>query len=96
MNHADLIAAIGASQTAQPPATLGFTHAVVIVCACANTTPLNLSRTLNELGIDGISFQGAVFNSIRKSGFSIDIDTIPDAPTSTLIAVVTVIQNAKA
>lgn len=96
MNHADLIAAIGGSQTAQPPATLGYAHAVVIVCACANTSPLNLSRTLNELGMDGISFQGAVYNSIRRSGYAIDIDAIPDAPTSTLIAVVTVIQNAKA
>lgn len=96
MNHADLIAAISTAQGAQEPATLGYTQAVVIVCACANTSPLNLSRTLNDLGIDGISFQGAVFNAVRKSGYSIDIDSIPDAPTSTLIAVVAVVQNATA
>jgi len=96
MNHNDLITAMTQAQAGQAPPTLGYSQAVVIVCACANTSPLNLSRTLNDLGVDGISFQGCVYNSVRKSGYTIGIDKIPDAPTTTLISVVAVIQNATA
>lgn len=73
---------------------LGHAAAVVIVCACANTSPLNLPRTLEELGVDGISFQGCVFNGVRRAGGTIGIDQIPDSPGTRLIAVVNVIQNA--
>ncbi len=73
---------------------LGHAAAVVIVCACANTSPLNLARSLQELGVDGVSFQGCVFNGVRRAGCTIDIDDIPDAPDTTLIQVVNVIQNA--
>lgn len=73
---------------------LGHAAAVVIVCGCANTSPLNLPRTLQELGVDGVSFQGCVFNGVRRAGCTIDIDTIPDSPDTTLIEVVNVIQNA--
>jgi hypothetical protein len=82
------------AQTGTAPATLGYPKAVVIACTCANTSPLNLSKTLNDLGVDGVSFQGAVFNSVRKSGYSIAIDSIPDAPATILVAVVEAIQNA--
>jgi len=74
---------------------LGYVRAVNIVCTAANTDARNLPRTLSELGVDGISFQGTVFNGICKAGYTIDIDSIPDAPTSTLLSVVAVIQNAK-
>jgi hypothetical protein len=75
-------------------ATLGHAAAVVIVCACANTSPLNLARTLAELGVDGVSFQGCVFNGVRRAGFTIDIDDIPDSSDTTLIEVVNIIQDA--
>ena len=75
-------------------AFLGHAAAVVIVCACANTSPLNLARTLDELGLDGVSFQGCVFNGVRKAGCTIDIDDIPDSSDTTLIQVVNVIQDA--
>ena len=80
--------------TAAEGGFLGHAAAVVIVCACANTSPINLTRTLQELGVDGVSFQGCVFNSVRRAGCRIDIDTIPDSPDTRLIDVVNVIQDA--
>jgi hypothetical protein len=74
--------------------TLGYSRAVDIACASANTDHRNLSRTLSELGVEGVSFQGTVFNAIRDAGYTIDYDSIPDAPTSTLLSVVGVIENA--
>ena len=74
--------------------TLGFARAVDIVCKAANSDQHNLSRTLSELGVDGISFQGTVFNGIARAGYTIAIDSIPDAPSSTLLSVAAVIENA--
>ncbi|HEY1985850.1 MAG TPA: hypothetical protein VGG85_10590 [Terracidiphilus sp.] len=74
---------------------LGYTRAQDIACESANTDRRNLSRTLDELGVNGISFQGTVFNAIGEAGYTIDIDSIPDSPSSTLLSVVAVIQNAK-
>lgn len=85
----------GAEKPEDEASTLGFSHAIDIVCAAANTDPRNLSRTLGDLGVDGVSFQGTVFNGIREAGYLIDIDSIPDAPTSTLFSVAGEIQNAK-
>lgn len=73
---------------------LGHPRAVNTVCICANTSQLNLFRTLSELGVDGIPFQICVFGTVKRLGYSIDVDDIPDAPDSTLISVVNVIQNA--
>jgi hypothetical protein len=73
---------------------LGHAAAVVIECACANTSPLNPPSTLQELGVDGVSFQDCVFNGVRRAGCTIDIDSISDSPDTTLIEVVNVIQNA--
>jgi hypothetical protein len=75
---------------------LGFARAVNIVCTAANTDKRNLARTLSELGVEGVSFQGMVFNGIRRAGCTIDFDSIPDAPDTTLIAVAEAIQNAPA
>jgi len=46
---------------------LGHALAVVIVRACADTSPLNLPRTLAELGVNGNSFQVCVFNRVTKA-----------------------------
>jgi len=73
---------------------LGHARAVVTVCTCANSSPANLFSTLNDLGVNGISFQQCVFGSVVNLGYSIGVDSIPDAPTSTLISVVDIIQNA--
>jgi hypothetical protein len=84
-----------AVQSSEADAFLGYTRAVSIVCTSANTDARNLPRTLDELGVEGISFRGTVFNGICHAGYTMDIDSIPDAPTSTLLSVVAVIQNAK-
>lgn len=76
------------------PAFLGHDRAVRIVCRCANTIPANLSSTLEELGVDGNSFQTCIFSSVTGLGYSIKIDDIPDAPDTKLIKVVSTIQNA--
>lgn len=73
---------------------LGHDRAVGIVTACAKTSRLNLSRTLSELGVDGISFQQCVFQGINDLGYEIGIDDIPDSPDTALIKVVSAIQNA--
>ena len=73
---------------------LGHPRAVVIVTMAANTSPTNLARSLAQLGVNGIPFQKAVFQGVVGLGYSIEIDAIPDAPSTTLIQVVTVIQNA--
>ncbi len=74
--------------------TLGFVRAEQIVCKAANAVPQDLSRTLNDLGIDGKSFQGTVFNGICAAGYTFDIDSIPDGKADTLLAVVAAIQDA--
>jgi hypothetical protein len=90
--HAALLEPLHADVTGQD--VLGHAAAVVIVCACANTSPLNLPRTLAELGVNGTSFQVCVFNGVAKVGYQIGMDDIPDAPTTTLISVVNAIENA--
>ena len=74
---------------------LGHARAVVIACNCANTIPVNLPRTLAELGVDGLPFQQCVCRAVRTTGYAIRIDDIPNAPETRLIQVVTVIQNAQ-
>ena len=73
---------------------LGHARAVVIVCNCGNTSPVNLPRTLAELGVDGLPFLLCVNRAVRTVGYAIRIDDIPNAPETRLIQVVTVIQNA--
>ena len=92
MTHSRLLAPIHAEVTGQE--VLGHAAAVIIVCACANTSPLNLPRTLAELGVNGTSFQICVFNGVKKAGYKINIDDIPDSPSTTLIEVVNAIENA--
>jgi hypothetical protein len=74
---------------------LGNDRAEEIVLGCANTVSDNLSRTLSQLGVNGVSFQRCVFGAIKKAGYIIGIDSIPNAPTSKLVDVSDVIQNAK-
>jgi|SRR6266403_2233204 len=94
MPIAELHAAIAAPHPGLDLPMLGHARAVVISCACANTSPLNLARTLDELGIDGNSFQTCVFNGVRDAGYTIQINAIPDSGDTKLIDVVIVIQNA--
>jgi hypothetical protein len=75
---------------------LGNDRAVGIVCQCAGTVPGNLPRTLDELGVNGISFQQCVRNGVNRAGFRVGIDEIPTAPGTRLIDVVNVIQGAPA
>ena len=81
---------------AAQPNVLGFARAVGIVCTAANTDRHNLARTLSELGVESVSFQGMVFNGIRNAGYTMDIDDIPDGPDTTLITVADTIQSAQA
>lgn len=94
MTTADKTGTTRVDKNIASPQTLGFTRAEDIVCKAANTIPANLSRTLAELGVDGISFQGTAFNGVSKAGYSIDIDSIPNSPSTTLFAAAAVIQNA--
>ncbi|MGA2261344.1 MAG: hypothetical protein ABSH28_07905 [Acidobacteriota bacterium] len=93
MSHAELLAPMAPKEGESDP-FLGHARAVVIVCACANTSPTNLPRTLAQLGVNGIPFQTCVFNGVEHVGYSIDIDAIPNSPNTTLLQVVNVIQNA--
>jgi len=93
MSHADLLAPM-TPPPGSPDPFLGHARAVVIVCACAGTSPTNLGRTLAQLGVNGIPFQKCVFNGVAQAGFTIDIDDIPNATDTTLLQVVTAIQNA--
>src|SRR5216684_8563234 len=72
MKHADLLQPLQAEVTGHH--VLGHAAAVVIVCGCANTSPLNLPRTLTELGVNGTSFQTCVFNAVQNAGFQIKMD----------------------
>ena len=94
MRPAELYAAMAAPHPGPDSPVLGHDRAVVIVCGCANTSPLNLARTLDELGVDGVAFQTCVFGGVRASGYTIEIDEIPDSGDTRLIDVVIVIQNA--
>jgi hypothetical protein len=94
--HKKLLTNLRASATALDIDSLGHGNAVTIVCACANTSPLNLARTLKQLGVNGDAFQGCVFRSVTQLGFDIDEDAIPDSPDTTLIQVVDVIEDAPA
>jgi hypothetical protein len=94
--HNRLMKRLGASLEDAAPSTLGHGNAVTIVCACANTSPLNLARTLKQLGINSISFQGCVFSSVTRLGFVIDQDAIPDSPDTKLSEVVDAIEDAPA
>jgi hypothetical protein len=95
MAPADETGEKSADESQEDAPTLGYSAAVKIVCDCANADRHNLSRTLGELGVDGVSFKGMVFNAISDAGYTIDIDSIPNASTSTLLSVVGVIENAK-
>ena len=94
LTHRDLLAPMSVGAEGGDLPFLGHARAVVAVCTCANTSPANLFSTLNDLGVNGISFQQCVFGTVVNLGYSIDVDSIPDAPASTLISVVDVIQNA--
>jgi hypothetical protein len=80
--------------TGQDLPFLGEDRAVEIVTTCARTTALNLSRTLSELGVDGIAFQQCVFAKINDLGYDIKIDNVPDSSDTSLIKVVGAIINA--
>jgi hypothetical protein len=92
ITHAKLLAPLHADVTGQD--VLGHAAAITIVCACANTSPLNLPRTLAELGVNGTAFQACVFRGVTKAGYRIRMDDIPNSPSTTLISVVIAIQNA--
>jgi hypothetical protein len=94
LTHRELLAPMSAVAEGGDLPFLGHARAVVTVCTCANSSPTNLFSTLNDLGVNGISFQQCVFGSVVNLGYSIGVDSIPDAPTSTLISVVDIIQNA--
>jgi len=94
ISHDDLLAPMNSDAPGGDLPVLGHARAVVIVTFCAKTTPANLSRTLAELGVDGISFQGCVFDGVRRAGYRIDIDDIPNSPDTKLIKLVSVIQNS--
>lgn len=94
--HKNLLTKLRASAKELGIDTLGHGNAVTIVCACANTSPLNLSRTLKQLGVSGTSFQGCVFSSVTNLRFHINQDDIPDSSDATLIQVVGVIEDAPA
>ncbi len=85
----EIFKALGATQP-----FLGNARAVVIACTCANTAPGNLGRTLQDLGVHGGPFQLCVFNGVNTAGYSVGMDTIPNATDSRLIDVVNVIQHA--
>jgi hypothetical protein len=93
MSHADLLAPMTPAAAVLDP-FLGHARAVVIVCACAGTSPTNLPRSLAQLGVNGIPFQKCVFNGVVQAGFTIAIDTIPNSSATTLLQVVSAIQNA--
>lgn len=94
ISYDELLAPISSNAPGGDLPVLGHARAVVIVTFCAKTTPANLSRTLAELGVDGISFQKCVFTGVRNAGYQIDIDDIPNSSDTKLIKVVSVIQNA--
>src|SRR5579863_8806055 len=73
---------------------LGHPRAVVIVTTAAGTDATNLPRSLSQLGVNGPSFQQDVFDGVKHAGYRIGLDEIPDAPSTTLIEVVNVIQQA--
>jgi hypothetical protein len=94
LSHEALLGPMHAQATGQDADVLGYSKAVVTVCNCANTSPANLFSTLEQLGVNGVAFQQCVFGSIKTLGYSIAVDSIPDAPSSTLISVVDAITNA--
>jgi hypothetical protein len=73
---------------------LGHARAVVIVTTAAGTDATNLPRSLSQLGVNGPSFQKDVFDGVKHAGYKIGLDQIPDAPATTLIEAVNVIQQA--
>ena len=73
---------------------LGHARAVVIVTTAAGTDATNLPRSLSQLGVNGPSFQQDVFDGVKHAGYSIGLDQVPDAPSTTLIEAVNVIQQA--
>jgi hypothetical protein len=91
MSHETLLAPMAATAAGE---VLGHARAIVIVCACAGTNPTNLPRTLGQLGVNGVAFQRCVFNGVQTAGFNIALANIPNSPSTTLIQVVAVIENA--
>jgi rhodanese-related sulfurtransferase len=96
MPHEDIVNLMSTGDPDLKPPVLGHAKAIVIVCAAANTSPSNLARSLTQLGVNGIAFQKSVFDGVTKAGYTIKLDDIPNSPDTTLIQVVTVIQNANA
>jgi len=94
VDHKLLLEPMSVQAVGQDLPYLGYPRAVVTVTHCANTAPSNLFSTLDQLGLNGLSFQQCVYGSIISLGYSIDVDTIPDAPSSTLNDVIAVIENA--
>jgi hypothetical protein len=94
IGHEELLAPMSSVAPGGDLPVLGHARAVVIVTFCAKTTPANLSRTRAEHGVDGISFQSCVFDGIRRAGYRMEVDDIPNGPDTKLIKVVSVIQNA--
>ncbi len=93
ISHEELLAPMREDAGGDLP-ILGHARAVVIVTFCAKTTPANLSRTLSELGVDGISFQFCIFEGVKKAGYRMGIEDIPNGPDTKLITVVGAIENA--
>ena len=93
MAHTDIVDLMTKPVPKAQSTKLGVSKAIVIVLAAANTGPGNLPRTLSQLGINGASFRTAVFSGITHAGHTIDADQIPNAPSTTLLDVVAVVQN---
>lgn len=73
---------------------LGHKRAVEIVTTCADTSGLNLSRTVAELGVAGID--DCVFSHLKKSGYlncSFDPKFSLTDLDNRLISIVAEIQN---
>jgi hypothetical protein len=95
ISHKNFLAPMASSVEGQDLPFLGNPRAVNVVLFCAKTAPANLFNTLDQLGENGLAFQQCVYGGMNSLGYTMAVDDIPDAPTTTLISVVDVIQNAK-
>jgi hypothetical protein len=73
---------------------LGRPRAIVIVCTCARTTPVNIGRTLADLGVAPGPFQLCVSHGVRTAGYHIALEAVPNSPDTRLVEVINVIQHA--
>jgi hypothetical protein len=74
---------------------LGLWRAIIIVCMCANTTPLHLSNTLGQLGIAGAAFPSWVATGVEGAGYRPQRDKLLLAADATLMDVANAIQDAR-